>query len=79
MKNKIKWYWNFFQMFEESSKKVVQMQTVWGGLIGFVLLTSWATESASSDALLIVSVVAYVVNKLIGGFYFEDETYKGKL
>jgi hypothetical protein len=79
MKSKLKWNWNFFQMFDKSCERVVKMQTVWGGFVGVIMVSGWATEMASDKTLLIVSMIAYVINKAIGGFYFEDETYKGRI
>jgi hypothetical protein len=77
---KTKTRWNFWNMFGKSCEKVVQLQTAWGGLVGIIGTSIWATDSATPNQLLLIAILAYVVNKLLGGFYFEEsDTYKGKL
>jgi hypothetical protein len=77
MKQKTKW--NFWMMFEKSCDKVVKLQKAWGGLIAVVGASTWYSEVATSDQLLIIGVVGFLGNELIGGIYFEDETYKGRI
>jgi hypothetical protein len=78
MKN-LKTKWNFWNMFEKSCDRVVKLQTAWEALCGIVAMSVWATDYATPIQMLIGAIAAFAVNKAIGGIYFEDETYKGKV
>lgn len=67
---KYKVYWSVFNLFSETQKEVVKLQSMWAAIAGSATASTWL---ASSDSYaLYVALAAAVVDKLIAGIYLEE-------
>jgi hypothetical protein len=64
-------YFSLFNLFNETQKEVVRLQTIFKGLMGTSMVVTWV-ESNSTYALW-VGIAAGFIDMLLACFYFEEQ------
>lgn len=65
-------YWSIFNLFSESQSEVVKLQQLFKGLTGTITAGTWYADNAQHA--LIVAAAGYVIDMILGCFYFEQKT-----
>lgn len=71
MKKKYKWGFSFFNLLDESQKEIVKIQTMFKGILGIALASTYIT-TASPGGTLIVAIAGAFADAIIACFWFEE-------